>query len=95
MISMNGNSFDYYLVSFVLMAFLSMFTCLIISISIFYNKKLRNTHPSMLLALISLSEFGMCYNALVWQLGIVKCSCYFGNSQILLYSLKPLYYLFG
>ena len=92
---MNGNAFDYYLVSFVLMAFLSMVTCLIICSSIIYNKKLRNTHPSMLLALISVSEFGMCYNALIWQLGVVRCSCYFGNSFILMYSLYPLYKIFG
>ena len=41
--SMNGNDFDIYLVSFIIMAFMSMMACLAIFFTLIYNKKLMKS----------------------------------------------------
>ena len=48
------------LVMFIL-ACLSMITCLFVSGTIYFDKGLRNAHPSMLLGMMSIAEFVTCY----------------------------------
>ena len=65
-----------------LIALLSMITCLFVSGTIYYDKGLREAHPSLLLGMMSMTEFITCYSALIWQLNTVKVVCYFGMNTL-------------
>lgn len=65
-----------------LVASLSMITCVFVAATIYYDKNLRKAHPSLLLGLMSMSEFATCYSAFLWQLNPVKISCYFGINNL-------------
>ena len=49
-----------------LIAMVSMLTCLFVSGTIYYDKGLREAHPSLLLGMMSMTEFVTCYSALIW-----------------------------
>jgi hypothetical protein len=60
----------------VFFSLISMITCVVICYSIYKNKMLRDSHPSLLIAIMSLCEFITCYHAMVWQLSTVNFACY-------------------
>ena len=66
---------------------LSMLLSLLVVVAIYCNKELRDTHPSMLVLMMSLAEFITCYNALVYQLNTVKFVCYWGVEKMYVDSL--------
>lgn len=67
---------------------LSMLLSLLVVVAIYCNKELRDTHPSMLVLMMSLAEFITCYNALVYQLNTVKFVCYWGVEKMYVDSLR-------
>ena len=73
---------------FVILAMMSMITCLVVASTIYFNKPLRKAHPSLLIGLMCLSDSITCYSALVWQLNTVKFCCYFGIDKLYLNSVK-------
>lgn len=62
----------------VIFSMISMLFCVVVSSTIFFNKELRETHPSMLICIMSLAEFITCYNALIFEIGTVDVVCYLG-----------------
>lgn len=78
------------ILAFFLLAFFSMCTCILVAGTIYYNSELKNTHPSLLIAAMSICEFVSCWNVLIWQLNVVKVSCYFGTNKFLLYTVKAI-----
>ena len=70
-----------------------MSTCLLVAITIFTNKELKDTHPSLLLAAMSICEFITCWNVFVWTLNPVKLSCYFGTDKALKFTVRTIMYM--
>lgn len=60
---------------------LSMVVCFLVFYYTFTDNQIKNAHPSQLLALMSLCEFGTCFHALIWQIGTVRLICYFKLAQ--------------
>lgn len=73
-------------------AILSMITCLFVSGTIYYDKDLREAHPSLLLGMMSMTEFITCYSAFIWQLNTVKVVCYFGMNNLFQRSIQRVYW---
>ena len=55
----------------------SMVSSLFVALTIFYNPKLR-IHPSKLIGFMCICEGISCFNALIWVIGPIDISCYFG-----------------
>ena len=70
------------------LCFVSMVMSLIVSSTIFFNKELRETHPSMLICMMSLAEFVTCQNAFVFQINAVEFVCYLGLNQVYFNTFK-------
>lgn len=45
---------------------ISMIVCLFITLSVLFNKKIREAHPSKIIALISVSEFFTSWSMMIW-----------------------------
>ena len=63
-------------------------TAVIVIYVIFTNKEIKNSHPSKLLALMSVCEFITCSQVFIWLVGAGKLACYFGMVNIYDLTLK-------
>ena len=68
--------------------FVSMFCCVLVSSTIFFNRELRETHPSMLICIMSLAEIITCQNAFIFETNTVDFVCYLGLNEYYFYTLK-------
>jgi len=73
-------------------ALISIILCSFILLTVLMSKRIRNAHPSKLIALISLTELFTCWSMLIWQFGSIEYFCYsktahlFMNSYNLVFS---------
>jgi len=65
-----------------------MTLCLIVSLTILYNKKLRDIHPSLLIGLLGACEFITCYSLYIYRIGTIKYICYWGLPTMFRLSLN-------
>lgn len=72
---------------FTMLALISLTMTSIVAATIFLNKKLKDTHPSMLIALMSILEFIICQNVLVYRLNTVYIVCYFNLNDLYYHSV--------
>ena len=56
---------------------MSIVSSLFVALTIIFNKKLR-AHPNMLIAYMSIANFGVILNILIWSIGTEDFVCYFG-----------------
>ena len=76
------------LFGFSMFAFISMVLTVIVAITILKNKKLRSIHPSTMIGLIATCEFIIAYNLLIYYTGSIKFACYFGLSEVWMFSIN-------
>jgi len=65
-----------FLLGFTVFSFISMFFCIIVAMTILYNKKLRELHPSLILGLMAICEYINSYCLFIYRIGTVRFSCY-------------------
>ena len=66
------------ILGFVVFCFIAMAFCALVAVTILYNKKLRDLHPSLLIGLMAICEFICCWTLFIYRLGTINFSCYFG-----------------
>lgn len=66
----------------------SLLMSLIIILTTTYNKKLRDTHPSILFGLIGFCLFNIALNLYIHYIGVIKYTCYWGLAGLLRFSLN-------
>jgi hypothetical protein len=75
------NEINKWILFYVVIAGLSMVASLVVALTIFTNKKLKE-HPNMLIAFLSIANFLSCTNLLVYIIGTPDFVCYFGLASL-------------
>lgn len=65
----------------------SMLCSFLVALTIYYNEKLR-AHPNMLIAFMSIANFGSCWSTVIYIIGTPNVSCYLGWAQTLEKTMK-------
>jgi len=71
---------------------ISMVMCVFVALSVLLNKKIRDAHPSKIIALISVGEFFTSWSMMIWQFGTVNYVCYTKSHK--LYSLTVMLWMY-
>ena len=66
---------------------ISMLCSFLVAITIYTNKKLR-VHPNMLIAYMSIANFGSCWSSIIYTIGTHHVVCYLGMAQTLEGTMK-------
>ena len=78
---------------YALLALASMGSSIFVAYAIYRYKELRG-HPNMLIFYLSIANIMTCWSLLIYIIGTPDFVCYFGNAEMLSYTLKPLSFFF-
>jgi len=65
-----------------------MVMCVFVAMSVLLNKKIRDAHPSKIIALISVGEFFTSWSMMIWQFGTVNYLCYTKSYKLYTLTVK-------